>query len=82
MCNALLEALPQRIFFKDRRSVYVAANSAYADDLGVRPEDLRGKSDHDFYPGSLADKYRTEDLRIMEALQPRPDGPDYTCPRR
>ena len=33
----LIEHLPQRIFFKDRDSVYISCNQPYANDLGIRP---------------------------------------------
>jgi diguanylate cyclase (GGDEF)-like protein/PAS domain S-box-containing protein/putative nucleotidyltransferase with HDIG domain len=61
----LLGNLPQRIFFKDKSSVYVSCNDNYARDLHVVPDELAGKTDHDFYPQELADKYRADDKRIM-----------------
>ncbi len=65
--RTLLENLPQRIFFKDREGRFVAVNRLFADDLGCRPEDLVGKTDHDLFPVELADKYRADDVRLMEA---------------
>jgi PAS domain S-box-containing protein len=61
----LLENIPQKIFYKDRNSVYAAVNPSYAKDLGVLPEDIVGKTDYDFFPDELADKYRTDDQRVM-----------------
>ncbi|MEJ2659724.1 MAG: ABC transporter substrate binding protein, partial [Desulfobacteraceae bacterium] len=61
----LLENIPQKIFYKDRNSVYAAVNPSYAKDLGVLPEDIVGKTDCDFFPDELADKYRTDDQRVM-----------------
>lgn len=65
----LLENLPQRIFYKDRNSVYVSCNKNYAGDLRIKPDEIRGKTDYDFYPKILADKYRTDDKRIMTSGQ-------------
>ena len=62
----LVESLPQRIFLKDRQSVYVSCNENYARDLGIAPRDIGGKTDHDFYPRELAEKYRADDWRVME----------------
>jgi diguanylate cyclase (GGDEF)-like protein/PAS domain S-box-containing protein/putative nucleotidyltransferase with HDIG domain len=63
--RTLLSNLPQRIFFKDKSSVYVSCNDNYARDLHILPDEIAGKTDYDFYPQELADKYRTDDKRIM-----------------
>jgi len=63
----LLENLPQRIFLKDRNSIYVSCNENFARDLGIRAEEFKGKTDYDFFPKELAEKYRGDDKRIMEA---------------
>lgn len=63
----LLENLPQRIFMKDKDSVYLLCNRAYAADLQIKPEEITGKTDEDFYPKELAEKYRSDDRRIMAA---------------
>jgi PAS domain S-box-containing protein len=65
--RTLVENIPQKIFVKDRNSVYVSANENYARDLGITPEAIAGKVDYDFFPKELADKYRGDDQRIMEA---------------
>ncbi|MDP2827272.1 MAG: PAS domain S-box protein [Sulfuricellaceae bacterium] len=64
--RTLLDNLPQIIWQKDRDSVYVVCNSAYARSLGVAEKDLLGRMDHDFYPADLADKYRADDRRIID----------------
>ncbi|MFH1675121.1 MAG: PAS domain-containing protein [Pseudomonadota bacterium] len=65
-CKTLLENLPQAIFLKDRNSVYVSCNENYARDLGIKPDEITGKTDFDFHPRDLAEKYRADDNRIME----------------
>ncbi|MEI6260790.1 MAG: PAS domain S-box protein, partial [Deltaproteobacteria bacterium] len=64
--RTLLENIPQKIFVKDAAHNYVSVNELYALDLGIRPEDVVGKSDYDFFPKELADKYRTDDRRVMQ----------------
>jgi len=63
----LVDNLPQRIFRKDRHSVYVSCNRSYAGDLRIEPDAIVGKTDYDFYPKELADKYRADDRRVMES---------------
>jgi len=65
--KTLLENLPQRIFLKDRDSVYVSCNQNYARDLKIKPEEIAGRTDYEFYDKELAEKYRADDKRIMEA---------------
>lgn len=67
--RTLLENLPQKIFHKDKNSVYVSCNESYARDLNISPDEIAGKTDYDFYPKELADKYRADDKRIMESGQ-------------
>ena len=38
-------------------------------DLNISPDEIAGKTDYDFYPKELADKYRADDKRIMESGQ-------------
>ena len=57
----LVEHLPQRIFVKDRNSVYLSCNAKYAADLGIVPEQIVGKDDFSFFPPELALAYRADD---------------------
>jgi len=65
--RTLLENLPQKIFLKDRNSAYVSCNENFAADLKIEPEEIAGKTDYDFYPEELANKYRADDERIMKS---------------
>jgi len=65
--RTLVENIPQRIFFKDRNSVYITCNVNYARDLGITPEEIVMKTDYDFYPKDLAEKYRRDDKRIIKS---------------
>ena len=65
----LVENLPQRIFQKDTQSVYVSCNNNYAEDLGIAADEIVGRTDFDFHPRELAEKYRADDRRLMDAGQ-------------
>ena len=65
--RTLLENIPQKIFLKDRNLVYASCNENYAADLKIKPEEIAGKTDYDFYPEELANKYRADDERIMKS---------------
>ena len=63
--KTLIDNLPQKIFLKDKDSVYVSCNMSYANDLKIRPDEIVGKTDFDFYPKELAEKYRRDDEKTM-----------------
>ena len=65
--KTLLKNIPQRIFYKDLNSVYLLCNASYAEDLGITPDEIKGKTDYDFYPANLADKYTADDKKVLES---------------
>ncbi len=67
MYRSLVGNLPVKVFAKNADSVFVSCNESLAKDLGIRPDQIAGKTDYDFYPEDLAEKYRADDRRIMDA---------------
>ncbi len=65
--RTLLENLPQKIFLKDKNLVYISCNDNYARDLNIESNEIIGKTDYDFFPKELAEKYRADDKRIIES---------------
>jgi len=65
--RTLVENIPQKIFFKDKDSVYISCNSNFAEDLQLKPAEISGHTDYDFYPRDLAEKYRADDKRVLES---------------
>jgi len=63
--KTLLDHLPQKIFHKNNASVYLSCNENYARDLNIKLEEIQGKTDFDFFPKALAEKYRADDKRIL-----------------
>src|SRR5262245_31492580 len=56
--RALIDLLPQPVFFKNRESVLVYANPAMLAELGRKAEDVIGKTDFDLFPKELAERFR------------------------
>lgn len=73
----LLENIPQRIFYKDINSVYVACNPAFAKDLGITPDEIIGKTDYDLFPKEVADLYIAADKEVFDSLLPYRDDEIY-----
>ena len=65
--RVLLENLPQKIFLKDKSLIYLSCNENYAWDLKIKADEITGKTDYDFHPEELAEKYKMDDKRIMDS---------------
>jgi PAS domain S-box-containing protein len=63
--RTLVDTLDQCIFLKDRQLRYLAVNRCFRAELGRSEADILGRSDADFYPPALAEKYRVEDLAVL-----------------
>jgi PAS domain S-box-containing protein len=75
--RTLVETIPMKVFHKDRNSIYVSCNDLYAKDLRIPATEIAGRTDYDFYPKSLAEKYRADDQRIMESGETEQIEEDY-----
>lgn len=69
--STLLNNIPHKIFYKDLDSVYLLCNKSYARDLKIKPAQIKGKTDYDFFPKKLAKKYRTDDKAIIRKGETR-----------
>ncbi len=65
----VLDSLPQPIFWKDRNSVYLGCNAAFAAAVGLaHPDQLVGLTDYDLpWPRAEADAYRAVDQEVLQA---------------
>ncbi|MBN1869174.1 MAG: response regulator [Candidatus Omnitrophica bacterium] len=75
--KTLIDNLPQKVFLKDRNSVYISCNKNYARDLKIKPKEIAGKTDRDFFPTPLAEKYRADDKMVMESGKTKNIEEDY-----
>jgi PAS domain S-box-containing protein len=64
--HALVESLPQSILRKDAEGRFTFANRRFCETMGRSPDEIRNRTDNDFFPVSLADKYRRDDRRVMD----------------
>ena len=65
--HALVESLPQNIFRKDLDGRFTFGNRRFCTEIGKTPEQLVGKSDADFFPPDLAEKYRADDFQVIQS---------------
>ena len=64
--HSLVETIPQNIVRKNREGVFIFANQKFCQTVGKPLKDILGKTDYDLSPKHLADKYRRDDMRVME----------------
>ncbi len=64
--HSLVESLPINIFRKDLSGCFTFANKLFCETLRKPPGDIIGKTDFDFFPKELAEKYRQDDQGIMQ----------------
>lgn len=71
LMRLLIDNVPLNIYFKDRESRFTLVNQSIVKWLGKeQPEDLLGKTDHDFFEAEHADQARRDELKIMETGEP------------
>ena len=63
--RALIDAIPNPVYFKDRDGRYSTYNRAF-DDLFGGGRDWIGKTVQDMFPGQLADAHAEQDRRLIE----------------
>ncbi len=67
---ALLQALPDSVFFKDTEGRYLMVNKAFEQNTGTKQEMVLGKTDADFMPADIAEGCRKSDEDIMKRGEP------------
>jgi rsbT co-antagonist protein RsbR len=85
LLHALMETLPDAIYFKDAESRFIRINKAQADRFGLEPAQAVGKSDFDFFTEEHARPAYEAEQEIIRTGQPLlnleeketwPDRPD------
>jgi len=84
----IIDAIPVRVFWKDKDLVFQGCNRAFAQDAGFGDQrDIIGKDDRHMAWAAQADAYRTDDLSVMgsgeaklliEEPQTTPEGKTIT----
>ncbi len=63
---SLVENIPQFIFCKDMKGRFTFVNQRFCNLLEISFEDIIGKTDFDFFPAELAQKYVDDDQRVIK----------------
>ncbi len=78
LLQALMDNIPDHIYFKDTDSRFIRINRSQANFLGIsQAEDAIGKTDIDFQPGPLSQKFFAEEQKMMHFREPIIDRIEY-----
>lgn len=81
----LMDHVPDVIYFKDKKGRLIMVNEAHARGLGLKPEQVVGKTDFDIHPKERAEAMAKDDMHVLRTGKPiidkieratRPDGVD------
>jgi PAS domain S-box-containing protein len=75
--SSLVENLPVQVLRKDLEGRFTFANRSFCRLLGKKYEEIIGKTDLDFYPAELAQKYRGDDARVAQTGELFEDIEEY-----
>jgi len=65
--QSLVETLPLALFRKDLQGRITFANRLLCEALRKSADEITGRTDYDFFPRELAEKYRADDRRVLES---------------
>lgn len=67
LLRIIVDNIPDAIYMKDNKGRKVIANKADIENCGLSREDeIIGKTDFDLFPNDIAEKFWTDDLRVLE----------------
>ncbi|MBN2473975.1 MAG: response regulator [Pirellulales bacterium] len=67
--SSLVENLPVQMLRKDLDGRFTFANQSFCALIGKPLGEIVGKTDYDFYPPALAEKYRQNDRQVVETAE-------------
>ncbi len=66
---ALLDAIPDHIFYKNKQGIYLGCNKAFEEASGIAKEDLVGKNDYELYDRDTAESFLEVDRKLWNGSE-------------
>lgn len=71
LLRTVIDNLPDKIYAKDKQGRFVLNNPTHAKAFGLdSPEEMKGKTDFDFFPQELAAQFYLDEQRTIETGEP------------
>ena len=68
--RTMIDLIPAFIYAKDAHSRFTACNELVARRMGVSPEQALGKTDFDFFPKEMAEKFFNDEQALIKSGEP------------
>lgn len=68
--RTMIDLIPAFIYAKDAQSRFTACNDLVARRMGATPEQLIGKTDFDFFPREMAEKFFADEQALIKSGDP------------
>jgi PAS domain S-box-containing protein len=68
--RTMIDLIPAFIYAKDAQSRFTACNKLVAQRMGVTPEQALGKTDFDFFPREMAEKFYNDEQALLASGKP------------
>jgi PAS domain S-box-containing protein len=68
--RTMIDLIPAFIYAKDAQSRFTACNKLVANRMGVSPRDLIGKTDFDFFPTEMAQRFFADEQALIKSGKP------------
>jgi PAS domain S-box-containing protein len=65
--RTMIDLIPAMIYAKDAQSRFTACNELVARRMGASPKDLVGKTDFDFFPREMAEKFFADEQALLKS---------------
>jgi PAS domain S-box-containing protein len=65
--RTMIDLIPAFIYAKDAQSRFTACNKLVANRMGANPEELIGKTDFDFFPREMAEKFYADEQALIQS---------------
>jgi PAS domain S-box-containing protein len=66
---ALMNSIPDLIYYKNQEGVYLGCNNAFAERVGRPVSEITGKTDYDLFPKEVADVSVGKDAVMLSSLE-------------
>jgi len=68
--RAMIDLMPANVYAKDIDGRFIACNARVAECMGTTPAELIGKTDFDFYPRPMAEKFFADEQKLIQSGVP------------
>jgi PAS domain S-box-containing protein len=68
--STVIQSIPDMVWLKNPEGIYLAGNPKFEEFIGMKESTLLGKTDYDLFDKDLADFFRENDLKAVDAGKP------------